>query len=341
MTDDAWIPPAGPPPDPSAVAGANLLGTRYLRSQLGNLPRVSDLVAGVMSTPTAVLLIGPYGAGKTAFVDSIGFSVATGMDWLGRPVKRCRVLAVVGEGANGRHPRLGALEYAWNDGRSISDDDLVTIVKPASLAKKSTWQQLVEYAVAEDFGLVTLETLSSLAPDADETKDAALIMRNLSDLATAINGTALLSHHPGWGPKDRARGGYQLEANADEVLILSGSQDTSVVSITRKKVKDGPSGKTIWLNRKPILDSVVLEHARASDAELPLRQRIIACLDAMADIGATGPQLMDECGVDPKTGRGGFYKALNPLVGEEITSAGPRGRTRYWLTRHAPREDDE
>jgi hypothetical protein len=337
--------PAAPTDDRPGAAmadhGAPALGRRYLRSDLVDLPKVADLVTGVMSTPAAVLVVGAYGLGKTVFVDGVGFSVSTGIDWLGRTVQRRRVLAIIGEDVPGRHARLAAQEQAWNHGIPISDDDLVTLVKPNSLANGNTWQQLTDYAVAEDFGLVTLDTFSSLAPDADEVKDAPMTMRRLSDLAAAINGTAALVHHPGWGPKNRARGGYQLEANADEVLILTGFEQSSLVSLTRKKVKNGESGGVIWLNRRPFAGSIILEGARAADAEVPIRERIIAALDAIADIGATGPQLMDDCGVDPKAGRSAFYKALRKLADDDLVTAdGPQRTKRYWLTTHAPRSPE-
>ena len=38
--------------------------------------------------------------------------------------------------------------------------------------------------------MVVLDAFSSLAPDADETKDAALVIRRLSDLSAEINGAA-------------------------------------------------------------------------------------------------------------------------------------------------------
>jgi hypothetical protein len=165
--------------------------------------------------------------------------------------------------------------------RPVSDDDLAFMVKPGSLASRTTWQHLTEYALVHGYRFILFDTFSSLAPDADEVKDAPLIMRRLSDLSAAVDGTAVLVHHPGWGDSGRARGGYQIEANADEVLILTGVANEPLVSLTRKKVKDGPSGSTVWLRRRPMADSVIFEHARPGDVEVPLRQRIVAVLDAL------------------------------------------------------------
>lgn len=332
-------PSPGPPADLEPNHGAPRLGTPMRRSELRHLPNVEELVEGILSTPAAIVLVGSYGTGKTVLVHGLCCSVSTGRDWLGRKVQQRRALIVVGEGAYGLEDRIAAWEHAWHGGRPIPDDALTFAIKPSSLAKLATWQQLTEYAVAEQYGLIVLDTFSSLAPDADETKDAALIMRHLSDLSSAINGTVILVHHPGWADKSRVRGGYQFEANADEVLVLTGVEGSALVSLNRKKVKDGQAGATIWLNRTQAADSVIFEQARASDAEVPIRQRIITALSGYAEIGATGPQLMDDCGVDPKKGRAAFYKALKPLLDDDkIHGDGPRGRTRYWLTDHAPED---
>jgi hypothetical protein len=179
------------------------------------------------------------------------------------------------------------------------------------------------------------DTFSSLGPDADEVKDAPLIMRRLSDLSAAVDGTAVLVHLPGWGDSGRARGGYQIEANADEVLILTGLANESLVSLTRKKVKDGPSGSTVWLRRRLMADTVIFEHARPGDVEVPLSQRIVAVLDALGDVGATGPELMAECDVDDKA-HSGFYASLRRLRDDQVKVTGTRKSPRYYRTEHAP-----
>lgn len=328
---DVSVPPWDGPEGP---VGA--LGNVLTRSQLSSLPAIRPLVEGLVSRPAAVVLIGAYGLGKTVLAHSLAGSVATGSAWLGKPVEQHRTLVVVGEGAYGLDARIHAWEKAWHHGKPIPDDALTFLVKPGSLRERNTWQQLTEHAVSGGYGFVILDTFSSLAPDADEVKDAPLVMRRLSDLATHINGTALLVHHPGWSDNGRARGGYQFEANADEVLVLSGVAGEELVSLTRKKVKDGCSGTTVWLRRKATNGSVIIEQARAGDVEVPLRQRVLTVLEGCADVGATGPQLMAECEVDDKA-RSGFYAALAKLRDEgQVRTVGRRQRARYYLAEHAP-----
>jgi hypothetical protein len=314
-------------------AATSLLGQILTRSQLATLPAVRALIEGAVSYPASVLMVGATGVGKTFTALAFGCCVATGHNWLGRRVVRRRVLYVIGEGAYGLDKRITAWEHAWNGGAPVPDEWLTVIVKPGSLNEQSTWIQLAAYAIRGGYGLVVLDTFSSLAPDADETKDAAQTMRRLSDLSAVIDGCAVLVHHPGWSDSGRARGGYQLEANADEVLILRDvAEGSDLFTMQRKKVKDGPGGEVHWLRRSASHGSRIIEGARPDDASVPLRARILAVLTAYGDIGATGPQLMDEIGVDEKA-RSGFYQALRKLRDDEgsIREEGTRNSKRYYI----------
>jgi hypothetical protein len=309
--------------------GTSGLGQVLTRSQLAMLPAVEMLIEKVVSYPAAVLVVGSTGVGKTFTVVAFGCCVATGRPWLGHRVVRRRVLFVIGEGAYGLDRRIHAWEQAWNSGVPVPDDYLTIIVKPRSLRDPATWTELVAYATAGGYGLVVLDTFSSLAPDADETKDAAQIMRRLSDLATAINGCAMLIHHPGWSDPGRARGGSQLEANADEILILKDvAEGSDLFTMTRKKVKDGPAGEMHWLRRSVSHNSVIIEGARSSDASVPMRARIMAVLTNYGDCGATGPELIEEITPERKSG---FYSALNKLIREGVVrEEGTSQRKRYY-----------
>ncbi|WP_176558833.1 AAA family ATPase [Micromonospora sp. WMMA1996] len=248
---------SGPPDAPDDKPARRFTATLLRRSQLRSLPPVESLIDGVMSRRSTVLLVGPSNAGKTFVSLAWACSVGTGRPWLGREVHRTRALYVVGEGANGLNARISAWETAW--GTEVTDDDVVFSVRPASLREVDTWVEMRAEAVDLGAGLIVLDTFSSLAPDVDETKDAATVTRRMADLAAAIDGTVVLVHHPGWGDASRARGGSQLEANVDEVLILAGTSANPLLELERKKVKEGVAGEKTWLRRKPAHGSVIIE----------------------------------------------------------------------------------
>jgi hypothetical protein len=307
----------GPPPFSASV---------MLRSQLADIPPVEPLIDGVVSLRSAVVLVGATGAGKTFLALSWACSVGTGHNWLGHGVRQVPVLYTVGEGANGLHARISAWEQAW--GTTVTDDQVVFSVRPASLAAETTWTELLGEARTRRCRFIVLDTFSSLAPDADETRHAPLILRRMADLAAALDGTVLLVHHPGWGDTTRARGGSQLESNADEVLVLHGCGTSDLVELERKKVKEGRTGERQWLRRRPMYDSVIIESATAADSEVPLRDTVLAILTAIGEVGATGPQLLKELSMEDK--RSTVYKVLAGLTREQaVTKEGPRGRERY------------
>jgi hypothetical protein len=290
---------------------------------------VEQLVDGFLSTPATVVLVGGYGVGKTFLAIGLGNSVGTGLPWLGRPVRRCRVMYVLGEGACGLDHRLTTWESAWHKGEPVSDDDVTYVVQPASLAHQPTRDAIAEMALAGGYRFVILDTFSSLAPDADETKDAAMTIRRVSNLSTAVEGTVLLVHHPGWSDPTRTRGGSQLESNADEVLVATGLADSDIFTVLRKKVKDGPSGQLLYLRRRSYAGSCVIEEVQADQVGIPMRERILAVLSNYDGQRVTGAQLMDEIGID-KTQRSTFYKALSKLVADERATEEPIGAAKYY-----------
>lgn len=311
-------------------------GTVLPRSALASVPAVQPMIDGVLSRPSAAVLVGSYGVGKTFLSLGMAASIATGRGWLGRAVHASPVLYVIGEGASGMHDRISAWEDAWNEGNPIPDNRLQLSVKPGSLAEDTRWSEIKGWAASAGVGAVFLDTLSSLAPDADETRDAARIMRQLSDLASKINGPAVLVHHPGWSDNGRVRGGYQFEANADEVLVLTGTVTEPLITLEVKKRKDGVSGQRLWLRRKEHAGSMIVEHANAHDAEVPIRERIEVILGNYAGEGCSATNLLAELDATDK-GRSSVYRALNRLRGEGVVAKEDRKHgARYWLTALVP-----
>jgi hypothetical protein len=317
-------------------------------SDLDNLPPIRQGIEGWTSSPSAVLLVGAYGLGKSALTLSMACSVATGTTFLGNAVEHRRVLYVVGEGARGLRRRVNAWRQIWN--RDISEDDLLFMKRPKdSLREERSWDEIRRICQAEGIGWVCLDTFSSLAPDADETKDAARIVAGLNDLAEDIDGTAILVHHPGWSvnAKDRARGGYQLEGNVDEVITLDAAAEGSdLISAKIKKRKDGEAGALHYLRRIAVhldgpdgsplygdngeaITSVTVQHARISDTEIPLRERVLQYLGACGDIGATPAEIARQIGADAAAG--GFRSALRGLVADGLIRAEGTSRSRRYF----------
>lgn len=337
----------------NGLIGSETVYTRLAASlsvdDLARLPTIRPAIEGYLSTPSAALLVGAYGAGKSAVTLSAALSVATGTPFLGHDVIQTRALYVAGEGVRGLHRRTLAWQQSWN--RDIPENVIRFMPKlRGSLKEEATWRELTAFCRGEGIGFVALDTLSALAPDADETKDAPTIVDGLNQLAEDIQGTAVLVHHPGWAStnQNRARGGYQLEANVDEVLTLQPISDGSDhITVTIKKRKDGESGAVHYLRRvtvpllgpdgKPLIDdkgdqatSITVEHSRRDEAAIPIRDRILGYLTDSGDLGASPRDIAAEIGANPS--HGAFKKALNALTSEgAIRRDGKTTSTRYYL----------
>lgn len=317
------------------------LGPVLSVADLEDLPPIRNLVEGWLSAPSAAVLVGGYGLGKTAVTVSMACSVATGKPFLGYEVEQRQTLYVVGEGARGMSRRVRAWSETWK--RDLPEDALSFMVRPrGSLADAETWRDLLRYCQDHEVGFVVLDTMSALAPDADETKDAPRIVRGLNDLAEQMDGTALLVHHPGWSNSGRSRGGYQLQGNVDEVLILTAASEGSEhLAVKVDKRKDGESGQTHYLRRIVVplgtdkdgepVSSITVEHSRLSDAEVPIRERILGYLSACGELGASPSDIAKEVGAERSSG--GFRSALRHLAAEGLISSRGNGRaTVYYLT---------
>jgi hypothetical protein len=330
----------GPPRGPDARFGGKI----YSRSELKNIPAPEYVIDEILVRRAANLAIGATGTGKSLCVIDWAGCIATGRDWHGHPVITSGpVLIVIGEGASGLDGRVTAWENFHGRAEPIRDERLRIVVKPASLSRAETWRWIRAQAVEIRAVLIVLDTMSSLAPDLDETKDAALIIRRASDLAVLTGAAVVIVHHPGWGDPGRARGGSQLESNADQVLVfraVDGSDDTARMVV--KKSKDAEAGAEIWLRRTTNDDTLpapILESSSVTDAAIPLRVRIVELLRDYAENGATGPELIAETDAAQ---RSTFYKAIGLLLADRKVYVVNRGRrgARYYLPEYRP-EDAE
>jgi hypothetical protein len=129
----------------------------------------------------------------------------------------------------------------------------------------------------------------------------------------------------------------------DTVLTLTGRE--GVLSLTPKKPKKTEGGKIIPLKLEQVtlptgLTSCVIQSLGAGAVTDTWRDRIYAYLDAAADLGATGSDLLRGLQVkDPD--RRPFYKGLNRLrMDEGCTARAPVGGCVTGSSNTSQRESD-
>lgn len=270
------------------------LGRILNRAEVARLPAPDPLIDGWLDQRAVTLLVGATGTNKSFTALGWACSVATGHPWLGHNLEAPpgTAIYVVGEGGGGLASRLDAWES--ESGVAVPPERLVFLLRPESISDAAFWKQLQEVATAADCRLVVLDTFSSLASTADETKDVAPVLRYAADLAAEAHVAVVIVHHTGWSAQNRARGASQFEANADAVIVAlkpKADDETAVesygpVTLWRKKVKDGPAGGRLVVDRVDVDASCVLRVVEASGpgVHLSMREarRRTALIDALS-----------------------------------------------------------
>ena len=209
-----------------------------------SLPPPSYLIDGLVPENGLSVLYGPSGSGKTFLALDLALSVATGLPWLGRSVKRRIVVYVAAEGRGG----LGARYQAWSESRGWPDASGALFLPVAvNLLDAAEVRRLREEltALPDRPGLVVVDTMARTMVGGDE--NAA---KDVGRFVSAVDGlpadATLVVHHPG---KDGAseRGSGALRAAADLMMRLDRDGRSPRLTLKCEKLKDGPEWEPVPL----------------------------------------------------------------------------------------------
>lgn len=212
--------------------------------------RVGDLkyrapqwvIEGLVETETLGLLFGEPGCGKSFVAVDMALSVATGVTFHGKPVKKGPVFYIAGEGFNGLTRRF----RAWAKHRKVDIDGASLFVsKRAAQFLDAASAKAVTEAVRElaaEHGapaLIFIDTVARNfgAGDENSTSEMGAFIAAMDSLRAEFVGCALvLVHHSGHSDKQRARGSIALKGALDVEFRLDKVHDT--ITLTNTKMKD-------------------------------------------------------------------------------------------------------
>ncbi len=194
---------------------------------LMHMPPVEWLVQSYVAEGAFSVLFGRWGSGKSFLALDWACCVATGREWLGRPVKQGPVLYLAPEGAGGG---WGKRLNAWTTIYGPIDGDVLRFIRvPVNLYRREEHALLDELHRQGTFGghdpvLIVIDTQARamVGGEEDSAKDMGLFVAACDHLRQATGCHVLDLHHTPKAAGD-ARGSGALHGAADAMYYIEKS----------------------------------------------------------------------------------------------------------------------
>jgi hypothetical protein len=259
-----------------------LLPSYVTANELATKPRHADwLISNVLERGTLGLLFGEPATGKSLLALAWSCSVATGCEWLGKPVQRGSVIYIAGEGFGG----IGRRVKAW----SLHDRatmDMVPLYVSRYGENFLDTEQMAEFVdglkgVPRPIALVVVDTLARATPglNEDRASEMGAFVEVCDNLRAEFGCAVLVLHHSPHSDKGRAKGSIALKGAVDTEFGLLRTSEDGVVKLRCTKMKDGEPPADTFLRFQPVdigdgQTSAVLVECDAPSARSGTRRKI-------------------------------------------------------------------
>ena len=187
---------------------------------------------------------GPPGTYKSFLVLDVALCIATGRDWHGHPVKKCRVVYVAAEGQAGILKRV----RAWQEFHHVSSDELAlfTILPRPCLIDLSRELDALIGAFNELPGpqveFIVIDTLArSMTGDENSTSDMGNVVNACGQLTESTGSAQIaLVHHTGKDENRGPRGAIALTGATDVLFEVSKPADRTAALQCHRQKDDEP-----------------------------------------------------------------------------------------------------
>ncbi|MGF6470140.1 AAA family ATPase [Paraburkholderia youngii] len=225
---------------PSDGAGHEPLEVIYADEIGPDMKAPPQVVEDLLCEKDVADLYGTSQSGKTTLTVRLSIAVATGSEFLGKRTRRGAVLYVASEAPVNVLRRIQGAKQHGSPGRM----PMAVICETVDLFDGlHDVERIVEAARALERKsgvrprLVVIDTLARSLGSADEnaTRDMGAVMRNLTNIANAINSAVVIVHHTGKDSQRGARGSSVIYSNADAEILCEHDEVSGIRTLTVKK----------------------------------------------------------------------------------------------------------
>ncbi len=203
---------------------------------------ISWLIPDLLIAGTTAMLLGKTQSYKSYLALDMALSIASGIDYHGRPVVQG---PVVYAGLEGMRSIRGSRRRNWKLGRGVTGkiENFFTVRAPLFALPEEVQEfgEQVAKRCAKP-ALIVIDTLakSALGLNIMDHADASRIVKMCESLAEGLGCTVLVLHHIGKDDSKGAMGSAAFHAGFDTVMIARGDRVHRIVELTVEKHKDAP-----------------------------------------------------------------------------------------------------
>jgi len=234
---------------------AELLRARFLTaSAFDAVSEPTPLINNVLFMDSTAWLIGKPKAGKSFVAMDMAACVATGVPWHGNPVKKGRVVYMVGEG----QPSAVARKKAWEKRNLPIGDEIIFVPFPVQVVNGGDWSVFVEAVSYYEPVMVLLETQARITVGLEENsaKDMGILVARVDEMRVATGACVNTVHHQGRAEGNHMRGSTAMDGAADTVIAVS--KDNEIITIENTMQRNAVEFDRFNLRLIPVDSSAIV-----------------------------------------------------------------------------------
>ena len=232
-------------PDPELVEeivadadGAEIVPFEVMTTnQLKAMPPVTWAVDGLVTLHGFTVMYGAPASGKSFLAIDMALSIANGLAWQNRAVRRGSVLFIAGEGVGGLGKRVKAWE-AWHGKHDTANlYVLPTAVNFRDEADIARLKMTID-SIGEQFTMVVVDTVARalLGGEENSATDMGLFVDACDQIKAHIGSALLAVHHAGKDSAKGMRGSSSLLGGVDAAMSITNFD--GIVTLKVEKQKD-------------------------------------------------------------------------------------------------------